>query len=450
MRPLRRGALATLAAILAVGTLACASSQTASSSRVAQPANARVQGMSVTSRSPLDVSDGAVSCVEAIRFAWANAPRVRAASALVAVADAKRTELRAGYLPQVNLGATLTTGFSGSGSNLGVRGMIASPFVHHWAVGLEASWSALEFLRIEPRVDVANAEGLAARAEQERIERDVALMMIDLYERILVVEGALQATDAEIAWREAHVKALVALVAGGAVPPTDLLQARASLARAVADRALAVADRDGLRAVLATLVGDPRMTQVALLLDAPTTDAIATAEGRAANAYREAATRLRSLSWREALPRVVVGGSVGYANPPAGQDAGLWAVGVSAVVPLTAPFVAAARDDAAASTEESKAFEADARAEQLELERSSLRANVRAFEAAIPAMKESARAVQEALRATQSRVDGGLNRELEVEAIRVLLTRSLTDEATLRIRLAAAEARLAWIGESRR
>lgn len=80
--------------------------------------------------------------------------------------------------------------------------------------------------------------------------------------------------------------------------------------------------------MLATLVGDDRMTTVKLILDAPTMDGKMDPEGRAARAYREAATRLRDLSWREALPRVIVAGSFGYANPQPGQDPGVWAAGV--------------------------------------------------------------------------------------------------------------------------
>ena len=89
---------------------------------------------------------------DAIREAWANAPRVRASADAVDAARARQREANAGYIPTVNAAAVAFTGFSGSsGSNLGVRGMMASPFVDHSAAGVEGSWSALDFLRIEPR-----------------------------------------------------------------------------------------------------------------------------------------------------------------------------------------------------------------------------------------------------------------------------------------------------------
>lgn len=433
------GRCARLVAIAAVLASAC----TPPAPRVVHPELQPVRAPTA----PLEISDGAVPCVEAIRYAWSNAPRVRAAAALAAVSDAKRTELRAGYVPQVNAAVDYTAGFSGSGSNLGVRGMMISPFVHQWAAGLEASWSVLEFVRIEPRVGVANAEETAAKAEQARIERDVALMMVDTYERTLAAEEALRVGDAEIAWRRAHVAALDALVnAGGAAPPTDLLQARASLARAEAERALAAADRDGLRAVLATLAGDDRMTTVTLVLDAPTMEGKTDPEGRAARAYREAATRLRDLSWREALPRVIVGGSFGYANPQPGQDPGIWAAGVSVVVPLTAPIAADAREEGAARAYEAKAYDAEARAQEIETRRAALRATVKALATALPAMEASTSAARESLAALEVRAKGGLARELEVEANRALVTRAEVDESTLRVRLAGAKARLAWMG----
>lgn len=435
------GASVTLVAVVVTcaGALAC----TPSAPRVVHPELQPVKAPAA----PLEVSNGAVSCVEAIRYAWSNAPRVRAAAAVAAVSEAKRTELRAGYVPQVNAAADYTAGFSGSGSNLGLRGMMISPFVRHWAAGLEASWSVLEFVRVEPRVDVTYAEEAAAKADQARIERDVALMIVDVYERALVAEEALRTGDAEIAWRKAHVAALEALVgAGGAAPPTDLLQARASLAHAEADRAVAAADRDGLRAVLATLVGDERMATVTLVLDAPTMDGNPDPEGRAARAYREAATRLRDLSWREVLPRVIVGGSIGYANPPIGQDPGIWAVGVSLVVPLTAPIGADAREEGAARAYEAKAYDEEARKQELDTRRATLRATVKALDAALPAAEASTKAAREALAAIDVRAKGGLAREVEVETSRALVTKAEVDESTLRLRLAGTKARLAWMG----
>ncbi len=396
---------------------------------------------------PLEVRDGAVPCVEAIRYAWSNAPTVRAAAALTAVSEARRAELRAGYLPVATAGGLYTKGFPGSGGNLGMRGMMNSPFVRTWAVGLEASWSALEFLRIGPRIDVTYAEEAAARAEQARIERDVALMMVDLYERTLAAEAALQIADADIAARRAHVAGLAALAsAGGAVPESDVLQARATLARTEADRTLAAADREGLRGVLAVLVGDLRMTSVKLVLDAPAVDVSSDPDAAAARAHREAARRLRDVAWRDVLPRVVVSGSVGYANTPMGQDPGLWAAGVGVIIPLTSFFAEEARAEAAARAADARAFEADARAQELAIQRATLRAMRKALDAAIAATDATVAAAKAALAAVEARVKGGLARALELESARVVLVRAEVDAATLRIRSDAIKARLSWMG----
>ncbi len=395
----------------------------------------------------LEMHSDSVACTQAIRFAWANAPRVRAALALVAVSAAKRDELRAGYFPQVNGAVLGTAGFSGSGSNLGVRGMMGSPFVNRWAAGLEGSWSALEFLRIEPRVDVTYAEEAAANADRERIERDVALMIVDVYEKTLEAETMLSVAHADIASRRMHVGALDALLnAGGVIPATDLLQGRAALARSEAARAGVVADLDGLRAVLSTLVGDPRMVAARLVLDAPKSDAKGDEDVVAARAQREAARRLRDLAWRDLLPRVVVGGSAGYAHTPTPQDPGLWAAGVAVMVPLTGTFSERARQQVAAFAADSRAHEADARAQEVEVRRATLRATLRALELALPSAEASTKAAHEAMSAVEARANAGLVREVEVGTALVAVAHATSTEGQIRIRVQATRARLAWLG----
>jgi len=382
-----------------------------------------------------------------IRYAWSNVPRVRAAAAVTAVSEARRAELKAGYLPVATAGGLYTKGFPGSCGNLGPPRDDELAVRSHVGGGPrgELVRARVPAHRSARRGDVRRGGRRAGGTGTHRARRgaDDGRSV----ERTLAAEAALRIADADIVARCAHVDALAALAkAGGSIPESDVLQARASLARAEADRMLAAADRDGLRGVLAILVGDQRMVSVTLLLDAPTIDGGSDPDAAAARAHREAARRLRDVAWRDVLPRVVVSGSVGYANTPPGQDPGYWAAGIGLVIPLTSYFVEEARAEAAARAADARAHEADARAQELALQRVTLRAMRKALDAAIAASDATVIAARDALAAIEARVKGGLAREVEVETVRLAVIRAEVDAATLRVRADAIRARLAWMG----
>jgi outer membrane protein TolC len=365
---------------------------------------------------------------------------------MVEAARAKQSEAKAAYIPTVNADAVTFTGFSGSsGSNLGVRGMVASPFVDHYAAAVEGSWSALEFLRIGPRVSAARAEEAAVEAEKAGVERDTGLAVVDAYERVLSLEATIASVDEDLSSRRAALAVLETQAASGIVAGVEVLQNRAGLARAVADRTRLVAEAQAARAGLIVLTADPRFSSASLELDALTPRG-GMPETRMAVARRDQADRLRDVAGRELTPRLVVSGSAGYANPSLGKDTGYYAIGAAVIVPLTSFISEEARQEVQARNAEAQADAAEARRQQVELEIASLRATVAGVTAGIPAADASERAARAALDALDARVKAGAARAVETEAARALVVEAQSTAAVLRIRARTLQARLALLG----
>lgn len=383
---------------------------------------------------------------DAIARARAVAPQASSAGHLAEAARARESEAEAGYLPVLNASAVTFTGLSGSSaSNLGVRGMMASPFVDHYAAGVEGSWSLLEFLRVEPRVAAARAEERAAVADKSAIERDVAMAAIEGFERVLSLEARLASIDQDLASRKAQLAVIEAQVAGGVVADVELLQSRAGLARAAAERTGVAAEREAVRAALVVLTGDGRYGEGSLEIDS-----LAAAgerlETRIATARRDQAERHRLVGARELTPRVVVSASAGYANPAAGKDTGYYAVGAAVVLPLTSFVGDRARAEALAQAAQAQADAADARQQQIDLKVASLRATLSGAAAALSAADASEGAARAARDALDARVKAGAARAVEIEAARSQFVDTQTTAAVLRIRVRSLKARLALLG----
>jgi outer membrane protein TolC len=386
-----------------------------------------------------------LSLTEAVQRARGHAPQRRAAAALRVAAQARQREVLAGLLPSVNAAAVYTAGFPGSGGNLPVRGMINAPFISQWAAGIEGSWSVLEVLRAAPRLGALRQEELAARGEEQRADRDVALQIVDGFERALAAEAGLRILLADEAARQAHLSALSALAGRGVIPEVDVLQARAGLARIAAERARIAAERDVARAALVALTGEPRLAAAALVLDVPPAGPPGP-EAAIARARREQARRLRLLPRLELVPRLVLGGSAGYANPPAGQAPGLWAAGAAVHLPLLGILAERPRHEAAAALAEAQVHDAERLALEVEVEIRRLRARLAGLFAEADAAAITSQAARAALAAVEARARAGLAREVEVEASRAVAAQAAASEAVLQVRIQAAQARLALIG----
>lgn len=362
-------------------------------------------------------------------------------------AEARRDEALVGYAPDVLLGAAYTDGFPGSGSNLQLRGMLGSPFFRHYVAGVDASWNLVELLRTPYAVRAAEAGVDAADASRATAEREVALAVVDVFERILTSGDTREVLEAEAQSRREQMGALRTRVEAGMVAREQLLQGEAGLSDVEAELTTAAAEERSARIALRALIADDRALTATLRIEAPTGGRELPEIG-IARAWRRQAEELSMLRGMEWMPKVMVGGSAGYANPPPGSDPGYYAVGVGLALPLTGTFRERAQREAEAASAEARALEADATLEQLAVRTAEIDGSIAGLEAALPAAARSREAAEQALAAVRARAQAGAVPQVDVEAARAVPRRTEMRERMLRLRLDGLRARRAFLTTS--
>src|SRR5262249_35470955 len=297
-------------------------------------------------------------------------------------AAARREEALIAYAPEVLLGAAYTSGFPGSGSDLQLRGMLGSPFFHNYVAGVDASWDLVDLLRTPHSVHAAEAGVDAADESRPIARREVALAVIDLFERILTYQETRGVLSAELQARRQEIGAVRTRVEAGMVAREQLLQAQAGLSDVEAELAAVVAEERSARAALRELLGDDRALTSSLRIEVPT-GANELPEIRLARWWRKQAAELLTLRGMDWIPRLMLGGSAGYANPPPGSEPGYYAVGVALAFPLTGTFRQRARKDADVANAEARALEADSTVEQLAVRTAEIDGSIAGLEAAL-------------------------------------------------------------------
>jgi outer membrane protein TolC len=384
---------------------------------------------------------------EAITLASRRDPRVAVTAARRRAAEARRDEALIGYAPDVLLGAAYTDGFPGSGSNLGLRGMLGSPFFRHYVAGVDARWNLVDLLRTPYAVRAAEAGVDATDATRATAEREVALAVIDLFERILTASETRDVLEVEATARRDQIGAVRTRVEAGTVAREQLLQAEAGLADLEAELATARTEERSARTALRALLGDDLAITASLRMEIPS-GGRELPEIQIARAWRSQAAELSTLRGMEWIPRVTVGGSTGYANPPPEGDPGYYAVGVAVALPLTGTFRERARRDADAAGAEARALEAEATLEQLAVRTAEIDGSIAGLEGALPAAERSREAAEQALAAVTVRAEAGAVPQLDVETARAVLRRTQMRARMLRLRLDGLRARRAFLTTS--
>lgn len=384
---------------------------------------------------------------EAVDLAIRRAPEVAVTAARRRAAEARRQGALLGYAPDVLVGAAYTEGFPGSGSNLQLRGMLGSPFFRNYVAGVDASWNLVELLRTPPAVRAAEAGVDAVDATRATAAREVALAVIELFERVITAGETRELLSAEAQARREQSGALRTRVEAGTVAREQLLQAEAGLSDIEAELATAAAEEHGARAALRALLADGRALTARLRLEAPT-GGRELPEIQVAKAWRRQAAELSTLRAMEWIPRVTAGASAGYANPPPGSDPGYYAVGVGLGLPLTALFRERARRGTDIASAEARALEADATLEQLALRTAEIDGSVVGLAAALPAAGRSRGAAEQALAAVTARTRAGTVPQVDLEAARAVLRRAGMRERLLQLRIDGLRARLAFLTTS--
>jgi outer membrane protein TolC len=381
--------------------------------------------------------------IEAVALASHRDPRIAVVAARSQAAEARRAEALVGYAPDVLAGAAYTTGFPGSGSNLQLRGMLGSPFFRQYVVGVDASWNLVDLLRTPFVVRAAEAAVDATAATRLAAEREVALAVTDLFERSISAGVTREVLVAESAARREQLGALRARVEAGAVAREPLLQAEAALADVDAELATQTAEERSARTALRALIADDRALVAPLLLEVPSA-AGELPEVRAARAWRQQAAAFSTLKGLEWAPRLMLGGSVGHANPPQGSDPGYYAAGVAVALPVTGVFRERARREADSAGAEARALEAEAMIEGLSVRIAELDGSIEGLAAALPAADRGKEAAEQALRAITARAQAGAVPQIDLEIARSVLRRAAMRERMLRLRLDGLRARRAF------
>lgn len=384
---------------------------------------------------------------EAIAIAARRDPRVAVTAARRRAAEARRDEALIGYAPDVLVGAANTNGFPGSGSNLGLRGMLGSSSFHNYVAGVDASWNLADLLRTPVSVRAAEAGVYANDAAGAVAEREVALAVIDLFEQILAAGETREVLVAEARARSDQIGAVRTRVEAGTVAREQFLQAEAGLADLEAELATATTEERSARMALRVLLGDDRALTAAVRIEIPS-GGRELPETRIARAWRSQAATLSTLRGMEWIPRVMAGGSAGYANPRPGEDPGYYAVGVAVALPLTGTLRERARRDADAAGAEARALEAESAIEQLGVRTAEIDGTIAGLEAALPAAERSREAAEQALAAVVARAGAGAVAQVDVEAARAVLRRADMRARMVRLHLDGLRARRAFLTTS--
>ncbi len=387
-----------------------------------------------------DTARGSLGLQEALTLASRRAWAVAAAVARRHAALARRDEVSMAHLPDVLIGAGFTDGFPGSGSNLGLRGMLASPFFRHYAAGVDASWDLVDLLRRPHAVQAAEADVDAADASRRASEREVFLVVVDLFERILIATETRAVLEVEIAARREQMGALQARVAGGMVAREQQMQAEAGLFDIEAELATETAEERSARTALRAIIDDDRALSATVHMQTLVADK-ELPELRMARAWRRQADELSTLRGMEWIPRVTLGASAGYANPPPGVDPGYYAVGLGLSLPLTRALRERSRRGADMALAKARAFEADAVIDQMLIRGAEIDGAIAGLSAALPAAERSREAAEQALEAVAARAQAGSVPQVDVEAARAVVQRTTMRNRMLQIRLDGLRAR---------
>jgi outer membrane protein TolC len=242
--------------------------------------------------------------------------------------------------------------------------------------------------------------------------------------------------------------ALRARVAAGTVAREQLHSAEAGLADLEAEIEGVRAEERSARAALRALTGDERALDAALRFEVPeSVDEVP--ELRLARALRRQAAELRTLRDFEWAPRLMVGGSTGYANPPPGDDPGYYAAGAAIAFPLTGAFRGRAHREADAASADARALEADATIQQLAIRTAEIDGAIAGLEGALPAAGGSRDAARQALDALGVRALAGAVPQVDVETTQAALRRAQMRERILRLRIDGLRARRAFLAAAR-
>lgn len=409
---------------------------------------------------------------QAIRFAIEHHPSLRTRAAVQAQSAARTGTLRAGYLPQVEVGIQLNraTGNVLPGSLFAMRGVpaVSGPPLPAQLDGgafgslasLSASWDVAGLVQRMAQVDAALLVEQQTHAATEVARLEVAYAAADSFLQLAALEAAVRAGHANVARARIFATLVDARQKSELRPGADLSRARAELALAetqlVRTEQAEALGRVQLAQALGAAGSPVGTLSIQLETPVPPTDSPsqttahpALREADAALAAARADTHAVALQY---LPRVEVaaalwmrGSGLQAANNGYGllPDTPNWAAGLVVSWPALELFSVLARVRAAraqTALQESQREElAQVLQSQIDAARTTLDATTKVAQNT-PIMLAAARATEQQ---AQARYRAGLATVLDVADAQRLLAQAEIEDATCRIAILRARLLLA-------
>jgi outer membrane protein len=410
-------------------------------------------------------ADGHLTITEAIEFALAHHPSLKARAAIEAAAAARTEGARASELPDVAVVGQVNraTGNVVPGSLFAMRGLpgVSGPprgrtfdgGVWGTSVGATMSWDLLGLARRMQEVDAALAEVGRERAGTDARRLDVAFEAADRFLEAIVRDETVQAARASVQRAGVFVGMVKALVDQSLRPGVDLTRGQAEQALAETQLARAEQARSVALAQLAEALGAPTVPVEPVpgsLLSlppagAPLAPAPSDPRRREVDAARRAATERKHAVQLQYLPRLELVGALwargsglpnnGTASPAEGlsPDTPNWGAGLVVTWPALETIgvraqarAAAAGIDLAAAREQEVA---QAIAGQIEISRAFVEGS-RKVAVHTPAAVEAARAAE---RQATARYQAGLAPAVDVADAQRLLAQAEVENRVARV-----------------
>jgi len=186
----------------------------------------------------------ALSLREVINLALCNNPQTREAWANSRIQAALVGVSKAGYLPSVNLGASIERNRTGG-----------SPATDQRSIGLSLSYLLYDFGSREANLENSRQLFFAASATQNSVMQTVFLEAVQIYYQAQAALAGLDAAlESERAAKESFAAAEARYLAGSATP-ADKLQARTAYSQATLNRITANGNLKNSQGALANMVG---------------------------------------------------------------------------------------------------------------------------------------------------------------------------------------------------
>ena len=197
----------------------------------------------------------AMSLREAVTYALAHSPELKASQAEVQRRQGVATSARAGLLPEVDLAADASRTRYEHGYPFG-----ASPSLLRFDTALytgsaDAKWLAWDFRRTELDLAAARERVESARAGVDRRRQELVFETARLYLQTLAYTDLIKAGDARVASLQSLLDRTNQLVAGGRAVPVDALKIQTRLAEVESTLATLRSGRRSSLSALAAVMG---------------------------------------------------------------------------------------------------------------------------------------------------------------------------------------------------